>query len=104
MGSANKIIVFSDEKRLRQIMKELSIHNESIIEDTSGKYNGTMRKLARRGKPLMDKNLLEPIWIQLDNQSNTVQKRLIRIPKDVVVVEKNGSKIDFFHFKKRRVV
>ena len=95
--------VSNDEKRLKRIMQELVAKGESVIDDTGDEWHGTMRKFGIRTKKLVKKDLIEPVWIQRDD-SNIVKKRMIRVPKGVNVLEINGNKRDFFHFKRRKIV
>lgn len=100
----NIISVDNEEKRLYRIMKELEKNGESLIDDISDDWHGTIRKLGRRTKPLVDNELLEPMWIQRDTHNHDIKKRLIRTPKNVLVEEIPGNNTSFFHFKRRRLI
>ena len=90
------------EKRLYRICNELRIQGESYIEDAgSPEWQSTNRKFGIRGKPLIEEELLEPIW-RGDYHSKYPNRRLIRVPKNVDVVERLKGKKSHFHFYKRK--
>ena len=94
----------SVEKRLYRVMKELERDGESVIDSMDREWHGVMRKFAINTKTLVgDGGFLEKTWVQRDD-SNVVQKRLIRIKKDSECVEIPGNDISFFHFKRRRLI
>lgn len=87
------------EKRLYRICKELEQHGESQIDNAmTPEWHSTLKKLGIRAKPLVDAKLLEPIW--KTTNKNNIEKRLIRIPKGVVIEEIKGNKKSFFPFKR----
>ena len=89
-----------DEKRLYRIMKELEFHGESLINDASGyDWHCTMRKFGIRAKPLIEKKLIEPIWIQYSSDKTLNPNRLIRTKNDVCVQEITKGKTSEFYFK-----
>ena len=89
-----------EEKRLYRIMKELSIHGESLVVDAKGPdWQSTMRKFGVRAKPLIEKDLIEPIWAQYTSDKTLYNNRLIRIKKSVSVEEITKGKISEFYFK-----
>ena len=92
-----KIKVGLDEKRLYRICKELEKEGESIIE-TNGKkeWNGTFRKWGVRAKPLIEKDMIYPIWITYNKYH--LEYRMIKLKKDVVVTEIPGNNCSFFKF------
>lgn len=102
----NTIIVNrEEEKRFYRIMKELETKRESIIEDASTiEWQKTLISIGKRTKPLLDNNIIKQplIW----NTTNRGHKdmRLIHLPDDITVEEKEGNKESFFHFKRRQVI
>lgn len=91
-----------EEKRFYRICKELELHGESIIENAATEeWNGALRKLGIRAKPLIEDGLMEPIW-KTTNKKNS-ERRLIRIPKDIEVKEILGNKKSYFPFKRRKI-
>ncbi len=77
------------------------MHGESQIDNAmTPEWHGVLKKLGIRAKPLIDANLLEPIW-KTTNKSN-IEKRLIRVKKGVDVKEIKGNKKSFFPFKKHK--
>ena len=81
-------------------MKELEFHGESLVEDAKGpEWHGTMRKFGVRAKPLIEKDLIEPIWIQRKPGNYIMENKLIRKKKSVNVEEVSKGKISEFHFK-----
>ena len=99
-GLNYSITVKEDEKRLYRIMKELEFHGESFIEDASSNdWHGTMRKFGIRAKPLIEKKLLEPVWIQYNSDKTLNANRLIRTKNDVSVQEITKGKTSVFFFK-----
>jgi hypothetical protein len=89
-----------EEKRFYQIMHDLETKRESIIQDASTlEWQRTLISLGKRAKPL---KLEQPlIW----NTANREHKdmRLIHLPNNIFIEEKEGNKESFFHFKKRSV-
>lgn len=100
MQYKNRLVVNRDEeKQFYRICKELMTDQESYIEDASNvEWHGTLRKFGKRAKPLIEKRLLDPIWIT-DNR-NRPDERLIKIPKNVTIDEIIGNKKSFFNFHK----
>lgn len=94
------------EKRLNRICYELEKYGECIIDrtekdfDISG-WNSTMKNFGIKTKPLVEKKLIEPIWIQRNNQENVIEKRLIRVSKGTRVNSIGNKKKKYF-FKKNR--
>lgn len=94
-----------EEKRLYRIMKELEFDGESFIEDAKGPaWDGTMIKFGVRAKPLIEKDLIEPIWIQRKPGNYPLQNKLIRTKKSVSVKEVTKGKISEFYFKPVKIV
>jgi len=94
-------VLKEEEKRLYRILKELEHNGESLIENAdSPEWNGVLRKLGVKAKPLIKKELLDPIY-RVDYHSKHSDRRLIRVPKDVVVEEKGQTK-SYFLFKKKK--
>ena len=100
-GARNSIRVNKDdEKRLFRIMKELEYSGESLIVDASGpEWNGTLRKFGIRAKPLIERDLIEPIWVQYTSGKTMEKNRLIRTKKAVIVEEIPCGRISEFYFK-----
>jgi hypothetical protein len=102
----NTIIVNrEEEKRFYRVMKELEKNGESIIKDASApEWQRTLISLGHRTKPLLDNKTIEQplIW----NTTNRRHKdmRLIHLPNNIIVEEKEGNKESFFHFKRRSIV
>jgi len=91
------------EKRLYRVLKELEMHGESKIENAhTPEWQGTMRTIGIRAKPLIEGNLIEPIW-KTENK-NHFEDRLIRKTKDAEIKEVKGNSMSFFHFKRRQIV
>lgn len=89
------------EKRFYRICKELQLNGESKIENAmTPEWHGTLKKFGIRAKPLIDADLIEPIW--KTTHRNHIEERLIRIKKDVIVTEKKGNKKSIFPFKRRK--
>ena len=89
-----------DEKRLYRIMKELEFNGESFVVDVRGPdWQSTMRKFGVRAKPLIEKDLIEPIWVQYTSDKTLHNNRLIRKKKSVSVEEVSKGKISTFYFK-----
>ena len=89
-----------EEKRLYRICIELKISGESLVEDARGpEWHGTMRKLGVRAKPLIEKGLIEHIWIQRKPGNYLLENKLIRTKKAISVKEVNKGKNSEFHFK-----
>lgn len=89
-----------DDKRLYRIMKDLEYYGESFVDDASGPdWNGTMRKFGVRAKPLIEKDLLEPIWTPYKSDRTERKERLIRKKKSVVVTEIPKGNLSLFYFK-----
>ena len=103
-----------EEERLYRIMKELELEGESLIHDARGiEWQSTMRKFGIRAKPLVDKNLIEPIWTPFKSDRTLRKERLIRTKRNVQVKEVDNGKNSFFVFeikelkelhKKRRIL
>lgn len=100
----NIIKIEKDEKNLYNVLKGLEVHREYLVDGSSKEWHGTMRKFGIRTKKLIKKELIEPPWEQRDANNRTVVKRLFRLPDNVIVEEKNGNNMCFFHFKRRKVV
>ena len=95
----------NEEKRLYRIMKELEFEGESLVEDAKGsEWHGTMRKLGVRAKPLIEKNLIEPIWIQRKPGNYMLENKLIRTKKSVSVKEVAKGNISEFYFKPKPII
>jgi hypothetical protein len=96
-----KIKVGLDEKRLYRICKELEKKGESIVE-TNGKkeWNGTFRKWGIRAKPLLEKDLVYPVWITYNRKH--LEDRMIKLKNNVIVEEKPGNNCSFFIFKEQK--
>lgn len=89
-----------EEKRLYRIMKELEFNGESLVENAKGSdWQSTMRKFGIRAKPLIEKNLIEPIWAQYTSDKTLHTNRLIRTKKSIIVEEITRGKISEFYFK-----
>lgn len=97
-----KIKVDSDEIRLYRICKELEKKGESIIQ-TNGKkeWNGVFRKWGVRAKPLIEKDMIYPIWITYNKKY--LEDRMIKLKKDVTVTEIPGNNCSFFKFTKQKI-
>jgi hypothetical protein len=88
-----------EEKRLYRICKELEFNGESLIVDAKGSsWQSTMRKFGVRAKPLIEKDLLEPIWVQRKPGNYIMENKLIRT-KNSKVKEVNKGKNSLFVFE-----
>lgn len=94
-----------EEKRFYRIMNELKTKRNVIIEDASTpEWKNTLISIGKRTKPLLDKKIIEQplIW----NTANREHKdmRLIHIPDNIIIEEKEGNRQSFFHFKRRQII
>lgn len=87
------------EKRFYRICKELQLNGESKIENAmTPEWHSTLKKLGIRAKPLIDADLIEPIW--KTTKRGKQEQRLIRIPRGVIITEVKGKKKSIFPFKR----
>jgi len=91
----------TSEKRMYQIMSELKLYGESVVDSDNKEWHGTMRKFGIRTKPLVSKGLIDPVWIRL-SPHKTVEKRLIKLPKNVCVEEITHKNKSIFQFSWRK--
>lgn len=89
-----------EEKRLYRIMKELEEMGESKIENYNKEWDSAMRRIGITGKPLLEADLIEPIW-RTRNRKN-FEKRLIRTTPGTKVTEQKGKKESRFLFRKKK--
>lgn len=86
------------EKQFYRICKDLEIHGEALVENTNREeWKKTKHIFGHRAKPLIEENLLEPMW-KTDYPNNG--HRLIRVKKNVKVEEIRGKKFSWFRLKK----
>ena len=104
-GLNYSINVKEDEKRLYRIVKELELQGESLIVNAKGsEWQSTLRKFGVRAKPLIEADLIEPIWVQYTSDKTLENNRLIRKKKGVVVEEVKKGTTSMFHFKPQDII
>lgn len=87
------------EKRFYQICTELMNNGEIIIENAmTSEWHGALKKIGIRGQSLIEGGLLSPIWKTTHKNNNG--KRLIRVPKGVIVKERQTKEKSIFNFIK----
>jgi len=55
-------------------------------------------------KKSLDKEGFIEIWEHKNKQNNTIEKRLIRLQPGVEIIKKEGNDLNFFKFKRRKLV
>jgi len=90
----------TSEKRMYQIMSELKLYGESVVDKPSREWNNTFIKFSNRTKELQNRELIDALWIKRDRQK--VTKQMVRLPKNVDVIEIAGPKIVQFKFTRRK--
>ena len=88
------------DKRMYRILKECMVSKESIVDQSSRDWNNTFIKFKYRTENLQKQNLIEGLWVQRDRMN--IIKRMVRIPKDVDIIEIPGKKIAKFVFSRRK--
>lgn len=83
------------DTNLYWICKQLERDGETILNNGRD-YDAALRKLGKRGQFLMEKGLLYPIWKTAN--MGFKESKLIKVPKNIKVVEILGKKYSFFHF------
>lgn len=88
------------DEHLYRIMKRLELEGECLLNDVKGsKWHGAMTKFGVRAKPLIEKDLIEPIWIQRKTGNYPLESRLIRTKKNIEIKEVTKGKLSEFYFK-----
>ncbi|MBE3095354.1 MAG: hypothetical protein IMZ52_10020 [Actinobacteria bacterium] len=102
----NTIIVNrEEEKRFYRIMNELKTKRNVIIDDASTPgWAGTLRSIGIRTKQLLDNDMIDQPLIWRTENKKHFNKRLIHIPDNIIIEEKEGNKESSFHFKRRQII
>ena len=100
MPEYKKVVSVKKTGKLYRVFKELELNGESIVDNTGHEWNTAMQQFTKKTNNLQSKNLIEPLWIQRDGM--IVKKRLIRVPKDVMVIEEPGNEKSKFRFTRRK--
>jgi len=107
----NKHIVKVDrekEKNLYRLLKGLELSNKNgknsyEIKSSSDEWHSAMRSFGKRAKGLFDENIIGTPWLRINQQTKRIYERKIPIDTGIVINEKKGNKMSFFHFKRRTV-
>ena len=95
-----------DEERLKHVFDHLQKNKECIIEGYDKEWNIPMRQLGTiiKKKNLVENEFIEPMWVHINNQSNVVEKRLIRLKPNVEIESIVGNSNIYFKFRRRRLL
>jgi len=94
-----------EKKRLNRIFDDMNIHKECVITDYNKKWHLPMQDFGRIiKKKSLDKEGFIEIWEHKNKQNNTIEKRLIRLQPGVEIIKKEGNDLNFFKFKRRKLV
>ena len=100
MPEYKKVVSVKKTGKLYRVFKELELNGESIVDTTGKEWNTAMQQYTKKTENLQQKGLIEPLWIQREGM--IVKKRLIRVPKNVDVLEIPGNQKSKFRFSRRK--
>jgi len=104
----NKYVVKIDKdaKRLKRIFDDLAVNRECMIQGNDPEWNGPLRSfgIINKKKNLVENGFLDPVWVNINNQNNVIENRLIRLKPDVDVEKIEGNNKIFFKFRRRRLI
>lgn len=93
--------VHHDEKQLYRIFSNIVADGEARVTADDDATKVTLTTFGKKTIDITREGLLEPIWRTRNFEMRN--ERLIRVPKNVEVIEKKGNGMSLFHFKRRKI-
>jgi len=93
-----------DKKRLNRIFDDLTVHREAVIDNYDKKWHLPMQDFGRIAKKKALEDTFLETWSHRNQQTQHVEKKLIRLKPDVEIDKIVGNGKTFFKFKRRKII